>query len=150
MDNATLQPGQDVLHYRIGDKIGEGGMGEVWRATDTELGRDVAIKVLPAILANDGERLARFQREARLLASLNHPHIATIHGLHEAETDEHTIRFLVMELVVSNERSRSRSRLRVHSGGLLVRHPRGSGALALPVQKLHCARDQRSWRDPGG
>ena len=74
-------------------------MGEVWRATDTELGRDVAIKVLPAILANDGERLARFQREARLLASLNHPHIATIHGLHEAESNGQMIRFLVMELV---------------------------------------------------
>jgi len=99
MDQATLRPGQDVLHYRIGEKIGEGGMGEVWRATDTELGRDVAIKVLPAILANDGERLARFQREARLLASLNHPHIATIHGLHEADSEGHTFRFLVMELV---------------------------------------------------
>ncbi|NIL99646.1 MAG: protein kinase [Acidobacteria bacterium] len=99
MDGATLRPGQDVLHYRIGDKIGEGGMGEVWRATDTELGREVAIKVLPAILANDGERLARFQREARLLASLNHPHIATIHGLHEGETDGKSFRFLVMELV---------------------------------------------------
>ncbi len=100
MENtASLRPGQNVLHYRIGDKIGEGGMGEVWRATDTELGRDVAIKVLPAILAHDGERLARFQREARLLASLNHPHIATIHGLHEAESGGHMFRFLVMELV---------------------------------------------------
>ena len=62
-----LEPGQTLLHYRVVEKIGEGGMGEVWRATDTQLGRDVAIKVLPSILANDGERLARFEREARLL-----------------------------------------------------------------------------------
>ena len=95
----TIQPGQDLLHYRIVAKIGEGGMGEVWRATDTELGRDVAIKVLPGTLSNDGERLARFEREARLLGSLNHPQIATIHGLHEAKVGEHSIRLLVMELV---------------------------------------------------
>ena len=94
-----IEQGQDLLHYRIIAKIGEGGMGEVWRATDTELGRDVAIKVLPAALANDGERLARFEREARLLGSLNHPHIATIHGLHEAKVGGHGIRLLVMEMV---------------------------------------------------
>jgi serine/threonine-protein kinase len=95
----TIEPGQNLLHYRIVEKVGEGGMGEVWRATDTELGRDVAIKVLPAALANDGERLARFEREARLLGSLNHPHIATIHGLHEADLEGRSIRLLVMELV---------------------------------------------------
>jgi len=95
----TIQAGQNLLHYRIVAKIGEGGMGEVWRATDTELGRDVAIKVLPAALSSDGERLARFEREARLLGSLNHPQIATIHGLHEAKLGEHSIRLLVMELV---------------------------------------------------
>ena len=94
-----IEQGQDLLHYRIIAKIGEGGMGEVWRATDTDLGRDVAIKVLPAALANDGERLARFEREARLLGSLNHPQIATIHGLHEVKVDGHGIRLLVMELV---------------------------------------------------
>jgi serine/threonine-protein kinase len=99
MSDSTLQTGRTVLHYRVADKIGEGGMGEVWRATDTELGRDVAIKVLPAALADDAERLARFEREARLLASLNHAHIATIHGLHEAEIEDHKVRFLVMELV---------------------------------------------------
>jgi serine/threonine-protein kinase len=99
MSHSALQAGRTVLHYRIADKIGEGGMGEVWRATDTELGREVAIKVLPAVLADDAERLARFEREARLLASLNHAHIATIHGLHEAEVEDRKIRFLVMELV---------------------------------------------------
>ena len=70
-------------------------MGEVYRATDTRLGRDVAIKILPAEVARDPERLARFQREAQLLASLNHPHIAAIYGLDEAEGKP----FLVLELV---------------------------------------------------
>ena len=70
-------------------------MGEVYRATDTKLGRDVAIKLLPAEVAGDPERLARFQREAKLLASLNHPHIATIHGLEESDGKP----FLVLELV---------------------------------------------------
>jgi Tol biopolymer transport system component len=81
--------------YRLAEKIGEGGMGVVWRATDTTLDREVAIKVLPDLFAEDPDRLARFDREAKVLASLNHPGIATIHGLHEAEG----IRFLAMELV---------------------------------------------------
>ncbi len=89
------QPGQQLAHYRLVEKIGEGGMGVVWRATDTTLKRDVAIKMLPEGFATDAERLQRFEQEARLLASLNHPHIATIHGFHEAEG----YRFLAMELV---------------------------------------------------
>jgi hypothetical protein len=91
----TLQSGQTLLHYRIAEKIGEGGMGEVYRASDTKLARDVAIKVLPPALSDDPERLARFQREAQLLASLNHPNIAAIYGLEEVEGT----RFLVLELV---------------------------------------------------
>ncbi len=87
--------GQTLGPYRILDKLGEGGMGEVYRARDTTLDRDVAIKILPPLFASDGERLARFDREAKVLASLNHPHIAAIHGLHE----DHGQRFLVMELV---------------------------------------------------
>jgi serine/threonine protein kinase len=75
--------------------IGAGGMGEVYRATDVNLGRDVAIKVLPSFFATDPDRMARLAREARLLAALNHPHIATIHGLEEADGE----RALVMELV---------------------------------------------------
>ena len=67
--------------YRILDKLGEGGMGEVYRATDTHLKRQVAIKVLPASVAGDADRLARFQREAEVLAALNHPNIAQIYGL---------------------------------------------------------------------
>jgi serine/threonine protein kinase len=81
--------------YEILAKIGEGGMGEVHRALDRNLGRHVAIKILPAAFADDAERLARFEREARLLAVLNHPHVAAIHGLEEFES----CRFIVMELV---------------------------------------------------
>jgi serine/threonine-protein kinase len=75
--------GQTLSHYRITEKLGQGGMGEVYRAEDTNLSRQVAIKVLPDIFAGDPERLARFEREAKLLASLNHPNIAAIHGLEE-------------------------------------------------------------------
>lgn len=77
--------GQTLSHYRIVEKLGAGGMGEVYRATDTKLGRDVAIKVLPGAFAQDPERLARFEREAHLLASLNHPNIAAIDGLEESQ-----------------------------------------------------------------
>jgi len=86
-----MGPQQIIAHYRIGAKLGEGGMGEVWRATDTKLGREVAIKILPARFAADPERMARFEREAKVLASLNHPHIAQIYSV-----EEHA---LVMELV---------------------------------------------------
>src|SRR5262245_23421288 len=86
-----MSPQQIIAHYRITAKLGEGGMGEVWRATDTKLGREVAIKILPAAFADDTDRLARFQREAQVLASLNHPNIAHIYGVEE--------RALVMELV---------------------------------------------------
>ena len=80
-----------LAHYRITAKIGQGGMGEVYRATDTKLGRDVAIKILPDGFASDCDRLARFTREAQLLASLNHPNIAAIHGVED--------RALILELV---------------------------------------------------
>jgi WD40 repeat protein len=90
-----LSAGRVLGTYRLVEKIGEGGMGVVWRATDTTLGRDVAIKVLPDLFAEDPDRLARFEREAKVLASLNHPGIATIHGLHRAEG----LHFLAMELV---------------------------------------------------
>jgi serine/threonine-protein kinase len=82
---------QVIAHYRITGKLGEGGMGEVYRATDTKLGRDVAIKVIPEVFALDPDRMARFEREAQVLASLNHPNIAAIYGV------EH--RALIMELV---------------------------------------------------
>jgi len=91
----ALESGTRLGHYDITAQIGQGGMGEVYRARDAKLGREVAIKVLPAEFSRDEERLARFEREARLLASLNHPNIATIHGLDEHEGT----RFLVLELV---------------------------------------------------
>jgi len=81
--------------YEITAKLGEGGMGEVWRATDTKLKRDVAIKVLPEAFTEDGERLARFEREAQVLAQLQHPNIASIYGMEESGE----VRALVMELV---------------------------------------------------
>ncbi|HKE24306.1 MAG TPA: protein kinase [Bryobacteraceae bacterium] len=86
-----MSPQQTIAHYRITAKLGEGGMGEVWRATDTKLNRDVAIKILPEPFAQDPDRMARFEREAKVLASLNHPNIAAIHGVED--------RALVMELV---------------------------------------------------
>ena len=78
--------GQTLSHFEITSKLGEGGMGEVYRGTDTKLGRDVAIKVLPEAVANDPDRLARFEREAKVLASLNHPSIAAIYSLESTET----------------------------------------------------------------
>ena len=86
---------QSIAHYRITDKIGQGGMGEVYRATDTKLNRDVALKLLPDLFGKDPDRMARFSREAQVLASLNHPNIASIHGLEESGGK----RALVMELV---------------------------------------------------
>jgi serine/threonine-protein kinase len=89
-----LRSGTPLLHYRLVEKLGEGGMGVVWRATDTTLDRDVAIKVLPDVFANDPDRAARFEREAKVLASLNHANITTIHSVHKVDS----VRFLVMEL----------------------------------------------------
>ena len=77
----NIEPGNSLLHYRIIDKIGEGGMGAVFRATDTKLNREVALKVLPADMAADPDRLGRFQREAQAVAALNHPSIVTIYSV---------------------------------------------------------------------
>jgi serine/threonine protein kinase len=76
----ALSAGDRLGHYVIVEPLGAGGMGEVYRATDTKLGRDVAIKILPEEVAKDSERMQRFEREGQLLASLNHPHIAAIYG----------------------------------------------------------------------
>ena len=91
----TLQPGTTLGPYAVTAKIGEGGMGEVYRARDTKLDRDVALKVLPPAFTDDPDRLARFEREAKVLASLNHPNIGGIHGLEEADG----IKALVLEYI---------------------------------------------------
>ena len=90
-----LHPGTSLGPYSVTAKIGEGGMGEVYRARDTKLDRDVALKVLPHAFTDDPDRLARFEREAKVLASLNHPNIGAIHGLEESEG----VKALVLELV---------------------------------------------------
>ncbi len=95
MPTLPIETGATLLHYRLVERLGAGAMGVVWRAFDTTLDRDVAIKILPEAFANDPDRLARFEREAKLLASLNHPNIAAVYGLHEYAG----VRFLAMELV---------------------------------------------------
>jgi serine/threonine protein kinase len=93
----ALAPGSHIGHYEILDSLGAGGMGEVYRALDSTLGRHVALKILPQDLAHDPVRIDRFRREARTVASLNHPHIVTIHSVEQdTETGAH---FLTMELV---------------------------------------------------
>src|SRR5688572_1797937 len=91
----ALAVGQQIGPYTIRSPLGSGGMGEVYRARDATLGREVALKVLPSLFTSDPERLARFEREARLLASLNHPNIATIHGVEHADS----FHSLVLEVV---------------------------------------------------
>jgi serine/threonine protein kinase len=95
VEEGFLMIGKTLGHYQIINQLGKGGMGEVFQAKDQILARDVAIKVLPEEFATDTDRVARFQREAKVLASLNHPNIAAIHGLEQSEGKN----FLVMELV---------------------------------------------------
>ena len=101
--------GTALAQFEINDKLGEGGMGEVWRATDTKLGRQVALKILPADVAGDAERMARFEREAKVLASLNHQNIAHLYGLESVasgtDADAGLTTFLVMELVEGEDLS---------------------------------------------
>ncbi len=102
---AVMEPGSSRLSghrvggFDVGALLGAGGMGEVYRARDTRLDRDVAIKILPEAFAHDAERVARFQREAKTLAALNHPNIAAIYGLEESDG----VTVLVMELVEGDD-----------------------------------------------
>src|SRR5262245_57606920 len=114
-----LEPGCAVGPYRIERLLGVGGMGEVYRARDTQLDRDIAIKILPEAFAADADRVARFRREAKVLASLNHPHIAAIYGLEDADRGK----ALVMELVEAEDLSQ-----RLARGALLLDE-------ALPIAK---------------
>ena len=116
----ALQVGDRLGHYDVTALIGEGGMGQVWQATDTQLNRQVALKILPDAFAADPDRLARFKREAQILASLNHPNIAAIYGIEEADGT----RALVLELVEGPTLA-----VRVGVGArLLRRRPSGRGA----------------------
>jgi predicted Ser/Thr protein kinase len=107
----VVNPGQSLLHYRIVDKLGEGGMGQVWKALDTTLDREVAVKFLPPRLADHPERLARFDREAKLLAALNHPNIAAVYGFQTHDN----LRFVVMEYVEGEDLAQ-----RIERGALAV------------------------------
>jgi serine/threonine protein kinase len=89
-----LEPGHALSHYRFLEKIGEGGMGVVWKALDTSLDREVALKLLPDSLAQDPAKLLRLESEAKTIAALNHPHIVTLYSIEEAEGR----RFLTMGL----------------------------------------------------
>src|SRR4249919_2447756 len=91
----ALTSGKKLGPYEIQSPLGVGGMGEVYRATDTKLGRDVALKVLPAEMSGDPERLGRFRREAKTLAQLDHPNIVTIYSVEEYDS----VHFLTMQLV---------------------------------------------------
>jgi serine/threonine protein kinase len=112
----ALASGARLGPYEIIGTLGAGGMGEVYRARDTRLQRDVAIKVLPDLFATDPERLARLEREAQVLASLNHPHIAAIYGLEEAGG----VRALVLELVEGETLAE-----RIEAGGHTPGGPKG-------------------------
>jgi len=125
----STEPGSRLLHYTLTEKIGEGGMGAVWRASDTTLNRDVAIKLLPQIFADSPERLARFEREAKLLASLNHPNIAAIYGLHQEDGN----RFLAMELVEGEDLAK-----RLQRGPMPVEQALDIGAqMAAGIEAAH-------------
>ena len=130
----ALTPGTRLGVYEITAPLGEGGMGQVWRATDTTLGRQVAIKILPDAFAADPERLARFEREAKTLASLNHPHIAAIYAVEsgpstlsassgQAGSGQAGTLALVMELVEGDDLSQ-----RIARGALPIEE-------ALPIAK---------------
>ena len=128
----ALTPGTRLGVYEVTALIGEGGMGEVYRATDSNLKRSVAIKVLPASVAGDPDRLARFQREAEVLAALNHPHIAAIYGLEK--TPDFTA--LVMELVEGADLSQRIARGAIPLDEALPIAERSSEDLALGLARF--------------
>ena len=102
----SLEPGRMLSHYRLIDKIGEGGMGVVYSAEDTKLNRKVALKVLPQNVADNPDRRMRFEREAKAVAALNHPHIVTLHSVEEQDG----LHFITMELVEGKPLARMLSR----------------------------------------
>ena len=121
LEDATcvLAPGDRLGAYEISGFLGRGGMGEVYRARDTKLNRDVALKILPSAFATDSDRLGRFRREAQVLASLNHPNIGHIYGLEDGVTPH----ALVLELVDGDDLSE-----------IIARHSRSAPAAAGPSE----------------
>jgi Tol biopolymer transport system component len=141
IDDRVLTPGTRLGSYRIERKIGAGGMGEVFQARDLKLGRDVAIKVLPPEFLADPDRLARFQREARLLASLNHPHIGAIYGVE----DTGPVRGLVLELIEGptlDEVNASASDSRTHAGARTLPLDRALAYASQIAEALEAAHDK--------
>ena len=139
----ALLPGTRLGPYEVTAQIGVGGMGEVYRATDTKLKRQVAIKVLPASVAGDAERLARFQREAEVLASLNHPNIAAIYGLEESDA----MKALVMEPSrgqLSRTASHRARQVALVRGRLLPRLARSVGSGPVGPSKSEQIRPERA------
>src|SRR3954466_9202000 len=128
---ALMTPPCTIAHYRITAKLGEGGMGAVYRATDTKLGREVAIKVLPDEFAADRDRMARFSREAEVLASLNHPGIAAIYGVED--------RALIMELVTGPTLAD-----RIAEGPIPANHAAGPPPPPMKPRTSCCRLPQRS------
>ncbi len=140
-----MEPGTQLGHYEILGQLGAGGMGQVYRARDTTLDRDVAIKVLPEDFAADADRLARFEREAKLLASLNHPNIATIHGFDETAG----VRFIAMELVEGqslDERIAASGRIEVGEAIEIARRI----ALAFEAAQGRCGSSRSKARQRAG
>jgi serine/threonine-protein kinase len=132
-----IKPGTSLRQYLIVELIGAGGMGEVYRAHDTKLGREVAIKVLPAAVAQDADRLARFKREAQVLASLNHPNIAAIYGLEDADD----VQFLVLEFVEGEDLAEHLTRGRMPIDDVLAIAKQIASALAAAHDKGVVHRD---------
>jgi len=135
--------GKTLSHFKITAKLGEGGMGEVYRAEDTKPGREVAIKVLPETFTRDAERLARFEREAKVLASLNHPNIAAIYEIGR----EDDAQFLAMELAEGED-------LAAHESGIAHRDLKPGNVMVDPdseaVKLLDFMGHQRWDVAPGG
>jgi serine/threonine-protein kinase len=130
----SLASGTKLAHYEIVESIGKGGMGEVYRARDTKLKRDVAVKIVPEDVADDRDRMARFQREAEVLASLNHPHIAAIYGLEESDG----LRALILELV---EGSTLREHIAASGNGLPLEEALAiAGQIAEALEFAHAKR----------
>src|SRR5262249_27489777 len=134
-DFMAITIGQQLGSYEITALLGKGGMGEVYRARDSKLGRDVAIKILQADFAGDPDRLARFEREAHILASLNHPNIGAIYDLEEVNGS----RFLVLELVEGETLAERIARGPIPIGEALTIAKQTSGSSGGRTRTRHCA-----------